>query len=467
MPPRQPRSDRAAIASWIALPLLAACASVDPTPDLADAAATAARHGAAPLDWSADWSAPASPLWDGHSSLSADLALAIALERNRALRASLHRIAAARATLAEADNPPDPTVAFAYGFPLDGLGGSMIWATAMQQLSWLWTRRDALEAADAERRATILDAAAEAVRVTVAVRAAHADLVLAEELARESEERRAATRAGIRGLDAAIAAGLEPANAAAANAARLADADAAAIAADAGVRGAKLRLLELLALAEAPLDFGTDGVASLPPSPRLLDDERVAELARTRRLDVAAAEARWTAAEAEARRAGAAAWSDLELGIAYERDLEGRDGLGPAVEARLPLFGSADVAAARAAVRRADGRLALEVARQRAVTEARAALAEWRAAEAALRAPELALEAERIAEEALRIAAEAGLASPGERATAIARRAAASWAAADARRAERAARFALLAALGGSWEETGPSALARGEGGRP
>jgi cobalt-zinc-cadmium efflux system outer membrane protein len=393
LPARQPATARLrrrllrrgcpAIAASVAL-LLSGCVSTSSESDVRDAAALAAGQlpprsdGTAVLpDWQSSWNAP--PQWDGIEPLSADLAVTLALTRHRDLRAAVNEIVAARAEVATAQTPPNPMIAFAYGFPMDGGPGGMITASAMTQLSWLWQRPREVAAAEARLRERILRAADLALATAALVRERHLDLVAAEELHQLAW--RAATAAEERAQLARELAGRGV----------ISDAELRAMEIEAGgalrdalkveteVHHAKVMLLAEVGLAEMPLDWQSDG--RWPEAPAVDDPESLALTASQRRLDVAALAAALLAADEEARRAGLAGLPELELGVMFERSVEGMPTLGPAVNVSVPLFNRGDAEKAKAFAAREAARLALDSAMQAACTTARLEAMEWLAAE--------------------------------------------------------------------------------------
>jgi cobalt-zinc-cadmium efflux system outer membrane protein len=368
--------------------LATGCASTDPTPDLDGAASSVEAIGGVRPTWSA--TTPFEPLeasaWPASTPaerLSAERAVALALERNPTMRGQLAAIAAARAALAQSETPPNPMVGFAYGAPIDGGAGSMLTASVMMQLRWLWERPAAVEAAEARLRAATLRAADTALTIIAEVRLAHAALVAAERERDAMDEALIAARE----LEALIAerwgAGIASAVERRAAIERRTEVERAATLADLDAKRAKLALLERIALSDAELGWSSDGrwpelsdavgaLASAPSAARV-------------DLGVAALAAEVVAADADARLAGLRGLPELEVGAMFERSMEGDETLGPSLNASLPIFDRGDASTAAAAATRAEARWELERAIHAVRTEARVAAEAWIAAERAWR----------------------------------------------------------------------------------
>jgi cobalt-zinc-cadmium efflux system outer membrane protein len=358
---------------------LAGCASTDATPDIRRAASTVAERSALSPDWSTDWTTAAA--WNATTPLSADEAVGIALVRNRSLRAAVNEIAMAKAELAAAETPPNPVVSFAYGAPTDGGPGSMITASVMTQLAWLWRRPSEVAAAEASLRAATLRAADSALATIADVRVMHAQV-----LAAEAEAAFAATADDAMTALAALIADQHAAGLVSASDARSAESKASAthrerINAEAELHHMKVALLDALAMSDAPLQWTTDGV--WPSEPMPADPELVALDAPARRLDVAALAADLLASDEAARRAGLERLPMVDLGVMFERSMEGEEVLGPSISATVPIFDRGDAAIAQAAAKREAARLALDSAIHATRSEARTAAMTWIAARSA------------------------------------------------------------------------------------
>lgn len=365
---------------------LVGCASSDPRPSIGDAADLAAAASPELPSRRPDWSSPwnAEPSWDGRSPLSAESAVAIALTRNRALRMAVTEIAVAQAKLAEARTPPNPTASFAYGFPTDGGPGSMITASVMAQLSWLWGSERRIAAADARLRERILLAADRALATVATVREQHLAIVGAEETLRwvEDAERAAAARRDLVAAQADAGVGTATERRAAESAWRMAHQEALEAAME--LHHAKLALLGTLGMTEheAATDLAWTSDGAWPEPPPFADEvgaDRWARRAATRRLDVAARAAALRAADADARLAGLEGLPEIELGAMFERSMDGGDVAGPAIDFTVPLPARAQAAAAEANAMREAAALSLAEAIEGAVAEARTDAMEWSA----------------------------------------------------------------------------------------
>lgn len=378
-----------AVAGIAAAALLAGCASTDARRDIGEAeSAVLERTGHAPR-WAESWAEPAD--WNPAAAdqpLSADRAVAIALRQNPMLRESVTAIAAARASLAQAQTPPNPVVTFVYGAPTDGGPGSMITASVMMQLNWLLRRPHDVAEAEAALRAASLRATDAALALVADVRVAHARLVASEETAAAAVEASDALREALALAEERQAAGVATSTDArmAREAALVADRERGL--AEAERERAQLELLALLAMSEAPTGWRTDG--SWPPLDRHGDEDARAADAPSRRLDVAAKAADAIAADARLRRAGLGALPELDLGAMYERSMEGDETLGPSLSASLPIFDNGSAASAGATAELEMARLALAQAVHTARTEARTAAITWTTSERAWREGSLA-----------------------------------------------------------------------------
>ncbi len=371
---------------WAALTLagavaLAGCASTDPAPDITQAANSVADRSASTPDWTARWDGAAA--WNGTTPLTADAAVAVALVRNRELRGALTEIAMARAELAAAQTPPNPVVSFLYGAPTDGGPGSMITASVMIELAWLWRRPSEVAAAEATLRATTLRAADRALATIADVRVLHATIVAAESEAAFASDADDALRMRANLIAERHAAGLVPASELRMAEEKAREAHREHIVAHEELHHAKIAMLELLAISDASVEWTTDGV--WPTAPTIDDPESLAMDAPSRRLDVAALAADALAADHAARRAGLERLPAVDLGAMFERSMEGSETLGPQVSVTVPIFDRGDVSVAKAAARREAALLAFDAASHAARSEARMAAFSWLSARNAWR----------------------------------------------------------------------------------
>jgi len=364
------------VAIVVALPI-GGCASIDHGPDL-ERAATMVGERVGTVDHALEqgedpWSGTG---WDGASPLDADTAVRTALVRNRSLRASLERIAVARADLVQAGLLPNPVLSVALGFPIDGGGGPVtVGAGVTQSLIALWLRGDRMRAADLELEREILSVSHEALRLVRDVRAAHLRIVHAElELDLLGDEESLLDRlVGL--VDARREAGeasLIDVNRVALQRRAL---HATRIDAERRRDAERLALLALIGRIDAPIDWPV--VADerlhgmLPTEPELI------ELLDARRLDVLAAR---THADALAVAAGLAARQRFAggagIGAGYDRDDDGRQHLGPAIALEVPIFDTNEASSARAAALHRQALQEAQAVRDRAIGELRLALAD-------------------------------------------------------------------------------------------
>ena len=381
---RTPRA-RPVLAAALAAVLAAACAT-DPGPTLSDAVPDLDRRLAQPEGTLADaaardWRVP-DAAWDGRAPLDAAVAQRIALAENRALRRVLAEVERRRALSQDARLAPNPVVNVAGGIPVD-MGVVPILAMVGQQLDWLWKREAIAGDADAQLEALLLEAAAVAVSTAVEVRAAYVACAAAQEI--ELLTRRDAEVAG-RVLLAAQAAFAEgEATAAVVNEARMNAAEAANRTMESMVElvAAKTRLLEAIGRGDAGLawDVASRGARAAreacavaePPVPE--DDDALRRLVADRRLDLRAAEARVTAAEARLALAVASRAPSVMVGAGWERDMEEDQSVMLQAQVTVPIFNDGRFRV-RAAEQDAElARLDAEALRQRAVADARRALA--------------------------------------------------------------------------------------------
>lgn len=321
------------------------CASIDSRPHVATGAATATSRLGKDYElaerWSEEWSTPPALPAGGVVRL-ADVETA-ALRCNRALRIALTSIASADAALLRTRTPPNPMVAFAFGFPLESEASSMVALAVMQQIAWLGGRRERIAAGEARLRAVVLDAADLALSTAIALRGDFAEIVALEEVL---DDRRAA-RMAAEGIALRVAreveAGVRPESDRTAAMTTLAD--AIRLESETAERLAVARIA--LASAIGAPDWGsawtTDGRW---PEPRRFEGTDTA-LAATR-LDVLAAAARHAAAASDAEAAGLSRISSLSLGVAVDRDMSGDRAVGPAIEFEIPLFDAGDARSAEA-----------------------------------------------------------------------------------------------------------------------
>ena len=309
--------------------------------------------------------------------LTVEDAIEIAMSRDPAIRRALEQVAIARARLAARDRAPNPMVEFGIGVPVDGLSGAPAIAMFAQQITWLWTRPARLDAADARRRAAILDAADAVIALDAEVRRRHAEAVAAIRLADIAAED-AAAAATLRRLTDRRAEEGEATRIDVARA-RLAveTAELDAVARRDAARTARLTLVATIGLPDADPESFTpvpgDAADAAPPP----DDSRIVELAASARLDVAAAVCRLEAAAADADLAGLSRIPEVSATLMWNRNFMDREAVLPGLRLSLPIFDDGEPAVAEAAAAWRDAALACIEARRTGVAEARLALDAW------------------------------------------------------------------------------------------
>lgn len=377
--PRQARRLLRIAAVLAAAGMAASCVSTDAAKDIERSQQLLAERTGLAADWLAPIEAAAA--WDPATPLTVEATVAAALARSPELREKVEEVARSRAELVQAGLLPNPVLSLSLGFPIAGAdGGTSIGASLVQNLAAVLStgRRKDAAAADLER--AVLGLSDLAVATAADSRAMHARAVYADQAADFAEENARLLQKLLdltqRRVDAGEASRLDL------NRVRVlqlqAEVESAQLRAEA--ESARRELLVRIGRPEAEAGFAfgppADARAELP------DEPAVIAAASTLRLDVAAAEA---AARAAAARAGIAERSrlDLEAGADYERDEDGRDTLGPALDVPIPIFdtGDARIAAARAEARAAAHEA--EAVRQQAIGEARIAWVRARADAAA------------------------------------------------------------------------------------
>jgi cobalt-zinc-cadmium efflux system outer membrane protein len=381
------RKSRRAAAALVAL-VLPGCASLDPAGDLEQASSLVAARSATETGWTVPWNEPA-PQWDGRAPLSSDVAVRVALQSNRAIRAEVESIVAARADLVQAHLLPNPVINFAIGLPTDGMGGDPLAAAVVQQLAWIWRRPAAIDAAEGELRSRILAVSDGALRLVADVRGAHAEVWFAEQAVELQEQNVELLARSVRLLEDRFAVG---------EASRL-DVNRAALdrrAAEVQLSDRRMdldrtrrTLLELIGRAGADDEWRTTvDVGRASEVLARLDEDQVVHLAASQRLDVAAARAAVAARVAGVDLQELGRIPDVSAGVEYQQNFSNRRGVFPSVGVSPKLFddNSARVARAESELRRAE--IEADGVLQAAVAEARRAWIELAAQRDVVRAYE-------------------------------------------------------------------------------
>ena len=316
-------------------------------------------------------------LWDGGSKLDLQTALELTLRNDPELRRQLALVAEQQGALAQSSLPPNPMVGFGLGVALDGMSPAPAFVELMQQLTWIWTMSDRIDIEDKRLQATILDAANTVVDRASDLRSSFANLVHAEALAELREAYLQTTGTSLELTEALARAGELPA--VEVDRARIDQRAAEARRSDArrAARTRKLELLRVMGWPEHSTDFEIEGdftqlMIADPPT-----EIEVIERAVIVRLDVAAAEQRVLAAEANARLQGWRRVPEVEFGLMWRKGFSGRTALVPGAAVSIPILDDGYAAIARAAAQVEAARLEAAIVREDAIKEARVALNQW------------------------------------------------------------------------------------------
>ncbi len=357
---------------------LAGCVSVDPSADYTRAQDLARERAGELTSWPDGRADLADRAFD--QPLTPDHAALVALSTNPGLLAQAQSIAAARADVAQAGLLPNPVLGVTIGFPGGGEQNITAFSVSLvQQLAALWTRGDRVAAAEGELDGAILELVDAALDLSARVRIAHARAMNADRVAALTHEHaalldRLVTVAQHR-IDAGEGTRLDLTRIQLVR--RTLEAEARA--ADLERLTARLELLALMGMADAPTEFA---LAPAPASAEALPDDRAAmDLAAHQRLDVAIADARLRSAVATLGQARGERIPEIEAGVEFSSDDERRQEIGPVIGVEIPIFDTGDAGVAKAAAGARAAEHAARQARQRAFAESRAALARARAAD--------------------------------------------------------------------------------------
>jgi outer membrane protein, heavy metal efflux system len=262
--------------------------------------------------------------------LTVDEAIHIALLNNPAFQALFRDIGASRADVVQSHLITNPTAALSAQFPDAGRAKlTFSWA---QQIAELWQIPAASRVAEQKLEQVILTAARRAEEIAAEVRTRYWRVVAWDESARLTEENLAIARRMLGLAQRQLQAG------------EVGELDVALL--RAGMLDVQIELLNIQRdreLALADLRF-TLGLSSQPrdwrlidhspePAPLAMPDDDLVEIALQNRLDIRIAAAKLDAAEAEVRLQAARIFSDVALGLDFERPEE-RSG---AIPPRTPL----------------------------------------------------------------------------------------------------------------------------------
>ena len=340
----------------LALGVLPSCRSLDPNPDL-DRVATVAksRIGEAPFDADANGS------WAGDRPLSVSEAIEIALRHSPEIAAARPTIAMARASLAEAAQPPNPVFRWLVGVPIDSVEAVPFFLGMAQDLGYLLQRDALIAVAELELDAEVLATANRFVEKALEVEALHRKVVAAQahrslaadrlrlaESVRELAEHREAVGEGTPGETSLAVAALQHARANEAESERRLHQAKLALLLAIGHPGLRLDWVAASDAADAandPLPFEHHAIDE--PENRSIEAALV-RAALARRLDLLASDlatcARFESIEIAAR----SIWDSLSFGVGFDRDMEGLRGVPFSGAIPIPLFDDGSVPRARA-----------------------------------------------------------------------------------------------------------------------
>jgi outer membrane protein TolC len=332
---------------FAALLLSAGCASLDASREL-DLAANAAQRVGGSLTPAEAWSLSVqdeSPAWNGAEPLNYDDAVAVALQGDPALRRALAVIIERRAWYVQQGLPPNPTVAFGIGAAIDGLSGAPMMVQGMQMLSWIWKNPHRVDAAGAELRAAVYDAADRCVILMTKTRTQLASVIAAQhmlalemqyvditqqtvDLVRSMQE---AGELAHLDLDRAIVDHQK--------------AVAAMSASEHALLDAQLNLLGTMGRPDEDTMWVAEG--DLPPAWDIPADETtLLALAATGRLDVAARLEVVRQLHAELGLAETRRFPDVGFNLTYQKNFGERKALMPGASVTLPILDNGDPAVA-------------------------------------------------------------------------------------------------------------------------
>lgn len=331
----------------ILLVLGSGCASVEPDRELERASALVSERTNHDVDWVVNADAIESTR-DPESPWTRDELARVALHEHPTVRREVARIMQACAEQREAGLWPRLVLSGMFGIPIDGAGGDPLMGTLVGSIADLWRRSARLSAAETEVRRRVLLLGDLGLRLAAETQIRGARQLAA--LRRLELDRRALDHATER---------LEIARASFGRGelqeAKLLEHEIARARAEDQLD----RTREAMRTAEASLreSVGREVAldqASWPTFDALVDatttHEEVAERAVDSRLDVQAAFASVETAEARERLARLSRLPDVRVGVGYERNFSGREGVFPRGEITLPTFdlGQAAVDQARA-----------------------------------------------------------------------------------------------------------------------
>ena len=335
---------------------LASCRSLDPNPDLDRIAAVAkSRIGEAPFDVTATES------WAGDRPLSVSEAIEIALRHSPEIAAARPTIAMARASLAEAAQPPNPVFRWLVGVPIDSVEAVPFFLGMAQDLGYLLQRDALIAVAELELDAEVLATANRFVEKALAVEALHRKVVAAQAHRSLAADRVRLAQSVLELANHREAVGEGTPSETALGMAELQHARANEAESERRLHQAKLDLLLAIGHPGLRLDWvAASGAADTADDPLpfvhdAIDEQQdrsteaaLVRAALSRRLDLLASDlatcARFESIEIAAR----SIWNSLSFGVGFDRDMEGLRGVPFSGAIPIPIFDDGSVPRARA-----------------------------------------------------------------------------------------------------------------------
>lgn len=364
--------------------ILTGCITADPASDYDQAAMLADGRTGTSISLEEAWSSSfeeRSDAWDGVGPLSIEASITVALMNDPGLRRQLTLVARKRAELAQASLPPNPSIAFQVGSPLDGGGGAPAMVQLLEQLTWIWTMGDRIDRQDEQLQAMILDAARTTVVRAAQVREAYAEAAYDRDIIGLRADYVETTKTTLDLVGALVDAGEVPA----VNRERAAiDHRIAEAALANSVRQLRQEKLELLRLMGWP-GHDTDWELSSPllqgPETEIPTEAEIVARALEVRLDVAAAQRLVQAAEAELRLAGWSRFPNVEYRLNWNRNMNMRTAIFNGGMISIPILDNGYARIADAFARLETASLDSAILHQDVILEARSALNAWYQAE--------------------------------------------------------------------------------------
>ncbi len=357
------------------LVVVGGCASLDPSADINRAASTIAERSGVTPTWTEPWESSLTS-WDGRTPLRVEQAVAMALRNNREIRSEVEQIAASRADLVQAGLLPNPVLGLTLRFPFDPVsGGTFVGAQVVQSFTALWLRDGKIKAADARLNQTVLDVSDKALWLVADVKATHARIAFGHRAVALADGTLETLQQTIDSLESRVRAGEgAPLDV---NRARqqLAKAEAGRAIVIRDLARDRRRMLELIGFASESAEWSAEADTSVTAT-YTPDEAAAVELARSQRLDVAAARAIVEAQRTDLSVEEASRLKDFGLGADFERSESGDKSIGPVVEMSIPIFDTNQAQIAKAGSLARAALANYEAVSQRAVREARVAWVE-------------------------------------------------------------------------------------------